>query len=411
MKAQTKMIDAPTSSLPKLKGIFQERKDELQELHPFLAAWYGAETAAIHGSLYPQRKGILLSAPIWGEKWMRLFTEFCLPSILASGPALKDWAHLLLFVDGENLIPMYQQLEPLHERGIEVILRPIPSQVIELSNRGSNNYWTLGTAENLGVHWAGAYGLGFHPLKPDHIFNKDYFSSLRGLTQTEDAVVQITISATMEKALPLLAKHRKDGLLAMSARDLGDMAWRNLHPRMGPMVMNNASIPDDVPEAFQMIWRGKDRLELGCCHVNPMWLNPKACRTAPAVFPATLDARAPWYLPENFYQPGAEDGLTFIELTGEHAKPNDIKRGPFLEFAEHCWTQAGFKEDYVQLFGLRSHVPIHAGDNDYLEADEIERQHKDVIKRLYDAQNEIAKRTCASVFGGRPTAQWAMGVA
>lgn len=363
-----------------------------------LNIWYDGEIARLYDINDRGDGRLMLGCPVWGKDYVERLVEYCLPSI-ASGEnltALSGRARLVLFVDHAHLTDLAMLIRNLEHKGIELRIRAIPEEIIKewretpKEMKPGRAYQILGTAQDILVHTAGRQGMSFHMLMPDHTYNARYFPNYFRLTEQHEAITQLGICADVGPATDQFKTFRQpDGGLVIPDRDLGNIAFRNLHKRMKPFLMNDesvprserASIPDRMPGSHFVFWQGRAKLVLSSCHMNPARLSARLCAKAPKFFPATMDACLPALTAgTTCYVPTADDGLTFIELSGEEKQPS-TSWVPFSQFATNAWGQARFRDDYLWFTRQRSEIPIKPQAR-FLTDEQIEQQHADVIDRL-----------------------------
>lgn len=349
-----------------------------------LEIWYDGAIAQLYASNDPGEGRLMLGCPVWGADFLELFTKFCLPTISTGKnlEALAGRARLVLFVDPAYAQQLAFLVRGLEHKGIQLRFLPLPSEIIkEAAGNQQRIYQVLGKAQDILLQAAGRHGCDFHMLQPDHSYSAEVFLNVMRLRKDHEAVAQIGISVDVDAAADQIEKFRQsDGGLVIPDRELGNIGWRNLHPRMSNFVMNSASIPDRMPPSHFMVWQGRDKIYLSSCHMNPVFLSSRICtRAKKFVPPQTIDAALPALMGTSAYIPNAEDGLTFIELSGKKPKPDD--RVPFADFARAAWGQARFNDKYLWYSRQLCEIPIkpQAG---FLNEDQIRKQHADVVDLL-----------------------------
>lgn len=329
-----------------------------------LEGFYGLALAELYRVPANKGYGIVMGCPLWGEKYIERFAQYCLPTILApkNQAALNGKCRMVLFTDKQSfgyLVGLLENLERDH--GIQVLLHLIPDELIKrLGDDPMNKYWVLGVAGGVLLKTAARANMGFHMLLPDHCYGPAYFENLFRLSSDHEVIVQPGISASIETAAPELEKYRDGITLPVPDRDLGDIGFRHLHKQTASRLMNGATLPDDLPESHLLIWQGKDSLHVYCPHMNAAYLSPRICALAPSRIPATLDAELPAIIAGNapFYVPKVSDGMTYIELSD--AKKGDIAGRTDLEgWLEHSLIRVRFSDAWMPYFNTCYEVPIH----------------------------------------------------
>jgi len=372
----------------------------VQDFLPVLENWFGQDMALLYRNPPARKDGILMGCPIFGEKYLARFEQYCLPSLMAPQnlAVLKGRARLVLYTDADSFIHLWSITRKLEGLGIEVQLPLIPPEVMAHFPRGLhpddprqlNKYWILGVAQNVLVQMAGRAGMAFHALHPDHVYAQAYFPNMdRLLKAGHDNLAQTGISANIQTAAAELEKYRlSTGELVISDRNLGDLGWRHLHKQTRASLMNSADMENSLPHSHFLAWQGRDALHLYSCHMNAVHLSPAKCAAAGTRLPATLDAELPSFMGQEFYVPTPEDGLTFIEVSDDtkEAEEGDV---PFTEFARRWWLHVRFSDDWMKYSNTVCKVPIHEQDN-FISDEEIEAQHEALVSRLEAAKGDLA---------------------
>lgn len=355
----------------------------MQQIEP-LAKFFNDELEAQYAAPPSHGNGgLLMGCALWGETYIERFAEFCFPSIVAprNRAALKGRTRLVVFTPAPTVAAVCRGLAPTQEWGIETVVRRIPDAAMEVGK--SNRYWLLGTIQSLTLEMSKRAGMAYHMLMPDHVYSAAYFENLwRMADGGAEIIVQCGISADIARCGPELQTHRlEDGTLAIPDRTLGDIGWRALHPQMQAFSMMEAKVPELMPSAFYLLWPGKDKLVIHCCHANPAYLSAKVTAKAPippTAFPhmiSTIDTKLPALCrpaPVHFAQ--IDDGMTFIEVS-DAGKPAVAKFVPPDEFSAICWSKANFNDAYLSFFRQRCEVPIEPQER-YLPDDRIRREPK-----------------------------------
>lgn len=391
----------------------------LDDFLPVLESWFGTEMARLYEM--PPMRGenvLLMGCPVWGKKYLDRFQNYCLPSIVSDKnlAALSGRCHMVLFTDVESFTRLWSMTRILEGAGITLQLLLIPKEVMEhvyprpqqasqkFRLEGAepppdptelNKYWVLGVAGNVMLQMAGRAGMAFHMLQPDHIYSAEYFPNLFRLRdEGHEAITQPGISADITTAWEDIEAYRNEqGNLPIPDRDLGTIGWNHLHKQTRACLMNGATIPTKMPHSHLLVWQGRDKIVLHCCHMNPAYMSPRLCAMAPPRIPATLDAELPSFIPPKeatFYVPTISDGMTYLEVSDKDKTAKEEFVG-LEEFSERWWTHVRFLNDWLEYSKTPYEVPIHPQET-YVEDAEIERQFKSVLALLMDDKGAAAMR-------------------
>lgn len=380
---------------------------QLEDFLPVLESWFGTEMARLYETPPIRGAGVLLmGCPVWGRKYLERFQNYCLPSIQSEKnlKALAGRCHMVLFTNAESFTKLWGMTKGLESAGISIQLLVIPNEVMAHVPEGrqsphvvDNKYWILGVAGNVMLQMAGRAGMAFHMLQPDHIYSAGYFENLwRLVGDGHEAITQPGISAEISTAWEAIERYRiKDGpykgTLPISGRDLGTIGWNHLHKQTRACLMNEAVIPTKMPHSHLLVWQGRDKIVLHCCHMNPAYLSPRLCAMAPTRIPATLDAELPAFIPDGkFYVPKITDGMTYLEVSDKDkgAKEEFVD---FETFSERWHTHVRFLNDWLAYSATPYEIPIKR-QRKYIADAEIERQFKAVLAMLMDDKGAAAMR-------------------
>jgi hypothetical protein len=369
-----------------------------------LQPWFGEEIEALY-SLPPYKaKGVLMGTAVWGKEYIERFALYCLPSIgsPANLAALAGRCRIVLYCEAAAKPVLFRLTRWLARAEIDVQFISIPDWVMELTADFEQRFFVLGCTQNLLAHQAGRAGLGFHMLMPDHVYGQSYFANLMRLSEQHQAIAQAGVSTRIATAADELEKYRDPASGALNVPDLalGDIAATCMHPESRMHLMNKATIPEKMPKSHRLIWQGKDHVRIHSCHVNAAWLAPHLVRDAPIAFTSTMDCLLPEYVPgAEFYTPAIDDGMAYIEISSDK-KPTLSTMVGADEMAEWVWNQVSFSTDFFPYFHRPMLLPT-SPNAEGMEADEIDRQYKQVLSLLDERKAGMMEAFLQRRFGSR----------
>jgi hypothetical protein len=392
---------------------------------PRLQAWFWKQMADLYASpsapepLNPQR--VLMGLPLWGDDFIDRFCFFCLPSLRSkkNWEALAGRSRLVLFTDGPGFLRLFQVAADLERQGMKVDVHVIPPEVMEfvdgtakakaqadldvMKGRGNattaelrqaetevkkagsplNRYWLLGTCQNFSLQICRRDRWGYHALHPDHIHSEAYFANMFRLAESHDGIASTTISAEITGVLDELEAYRQsDGSLVIPDLELGDMGWRHVHKQTLNNVMNGRDLNKELPDSHMLIWKGKDKIHLFCCHLNAVWIAPHVCARAPIRLYNAIDTEIPNFMDGLIAIPEAHDGMTMLELSDDNKKFN-THRVNFTDFAVRCWTTVHWRDNYTPFFKMVNEVPIKEREGEeFASVELIKAQHAAICEGL-----------------------------
>lgn len=369
--------------------------DLFGDIPKLMEPWFDAEHEDLYGHPAIKGEGVLMGCPVWGEDYVDRFAAYTIPTLMAPEnlAALKDRCRLVIYTQSAAVSYLHRLTAWVRRAGIEVIFRPIPDGVMRMLARGdySSRFRTLSVVGNVLTHMAGRAGMGFHILQPDHLYGPRYFKNLLRLSADHEAIIQMSLNASLEGIKGEVERYRTEsGALAIPDRDLGDMAFRHMHPQCQLHSMNAATFPDKLPMSHRLWWQGKDAVHIYSSHINPAWLSPRLCLDSPIAFTSTLDTLLPELVPPDvqFYVPTVEDEMTFIEFS-DGEKPANRPYVNFNDFAMNFWGSSSFTGEYMPYFERPSLIPIKPKAS-HITDEEIGRQFGLIKEGLIAAQDRVS---------------------
>lgn len=316
---------------------------------------------------------LVLGGMVYGQTFLDIFERFCAASLRAPAnlEALRsNGAKVALYTDRQS-----------SERLKALLADLLPYDLWELTpNPNDRLYETLGAVHYVLTQRTADEGRAFHMMMPDQMYSERYFPNLFRMAVYGD-VLHNTINAHMSAA-PDLEPYRDGRALTVPARDLGDITWRHLHPRMGRYLMNRAKVPVSMPRSLDHqhihLWRARDRVMLFSPNNTPVYLTPETARHYPKPALNTLDGQIQWMV-GNFVCPGLEDDMAMVCIEHAEAKGAPDPDVDWATFASECWLEIGYQPLRLQYF-RKPTLELHASVIEGLPTAE------DVLRR----QGEIA---------------------
>lgn len=353
-----------------LKGMVDEK-----HCIPALKEWFASEWAA--GQHLPpsgDEGKLMLGFHVYGVEYVKTFASFCLPSLLAPAnrETLAGRAIFVAYTAKADELALRKALDAAEKAGIGVEVRTIPDAVLAVvKEQPVSRYWLLGTVNNLCLQEAKRRGMAHHMLMPDLVYSEAFFANLFRLAKTHEAIAQTTISGKKVPCERELKRYRRNGKLSVPARELGDIAFRHMHPMSADLMMNGRDLETEMPDSHLLWWKGRDALHIFCCHLHPTYLGPALVARAPLRLFNAIDTELPAFMPDEVYVPALEDEMTFIELSGPDRIAGPEARTPITQWILRCAMTTHFLTNHDRFFTMRSVVPI-AEQEEYAEVEEIE---------------------------------------
>jgi len=343
--------------------------------YELIEAWYQSELQQQHSQRDDAK--VVMGFPLWGESYVRCFLDYTLPSMMApANRAALEMQHveLVLYVDDAA----FAMLSRLVITDLPIYLRIIPDPIMQaLYTNPGWKYVLLTAVQKLLLQQAADKNAGFSTVVADLIYSERYFEQLLELGQTHDAIAHQTLIVSRRNGAVDFDLLRQDGVLALSARELGTLGWKHVSGLMRSWLLNDNETFDTAPGTHFILWRGKDFVRMHCPHITPVWLSAARCRAAPQGLGVTLDASAPSYMGLDFYMPQLSDDMCFI--TFDNSRDAPAGNVPFEIFRD------GLRRDFMACmpqFKVPVMVPTLPATDDFLPDDVIEQRFQKLVGLL-----------------------------
>lgn len=355
---------------------------------PLLRKWFDGEMDALRKAVpfTPDNLAIVMGCPVYGEKFIDRFFDFCVPSLLAPGnlSALSRACKVVLFTAQQDFDRLVAGIKVLEHYGMDVEIHIIPGEIMERTkDHEYNKYWLLGTVQQLSIQIARLNGMGFHMLVPDHLYCDGYFSNLFRLAKDYHGICHTTISGDLAPCLKELAAYRTGDALSVPADKLGSIAWKHRHSQNDNFFVRD---DDDMPDSHFYMWPHDGALYIYSPHQNVAYLSPEVCRKAPILLHNALDTMLPDYMSDGFYTPSIEDGMVFVELSDD-SKVGGKDRVALQWWIYRVWSVVHFREAYLPFMCLPSVVPT----GDSLMSPEFKERQAKLVAALVEAMPAAKK--------------------
>lgn len=339
--------------------------EETTALYRLMIKWVNEsiERAICRGSMEANVWKLCLGVVAWGDKYTDLFLNYCVPSLMNFGnlPGIADspiW--IVIHTDKESLqkIKNSPALRILAEMNVCIEIHTIPEGILsELTDNPADKYRLLAAAHNIQMQMAKYLGYGYHMLMPDHVYSGSYFTNLRQLAQSNDAIVQGALSADIDEAYKEL---KNDGVLNLSVHELNTIALRNLHGMFKPYVMNGRDYKKDCPINNFLIFIASDTVRILCPHMSIAYLSHKVLSRCPMRLFNTIDTQLPFFIPQwaSVIVPKKEHDMAYIELSGNGKNNYIAPKADIRSFAIRFWMLVCCEESFLRYLDMETDLPI-----------------------------------------------------
>jgi len=235
-------------------------------------------------------KSILIAGAAWGEHYVTMLLDYCLPSMLASLPDLSKEREVIISIrtDEQLRVSHAEIIKKILSLGIKVFI-----ESCEETATNNDKYYALSRVQNIDIKYAREIGADYHLLMPDNIYSENHFKSLMAaVNRGHKAIVKLCPSTVMETILPEIEPYRDGDTIRIPPGDLTAIALKNLHFRSEAW-----STADGYPNIHIAMWEGKDSFHIIASHQTALYLDHSK-----------------------------EDGLVLIEVTRAHTITGDLSR-------------------------------------------------------------------------------------
>lgn len=399
---------------------FLRIKDELRDLSVIttinneffdkLARYYAQVMEDIDAGLLTKeirldltKRPFVIAFSVWGDHYLKLLTDWCLPSLLAEGNLgfLCRERQPVLFIhtnpEGKATIEQSESLHRIKAMGVTVIYRMINETLVEhFAQDPDFKYWHLGMVQSLDLYFAKALNADYHLLMPDTIYSDNHFAGLlKAAARGHKAIIRLILSTRMEGICPEVEAYRRDGVISIPAGDLAAFSVTHIHSASQPWIITHKNLDTEASNSHVVVWEGKDTLHMLSPHQTILYLDHAILQNMPPRFYMTLDSELEKVIPEDcaIYCPKPEDDICLIEMTSEKQRPTEQTKNPLREFSRRFWYGGAqesmaywkiFNEELIDTMN-RERLP----DRRYMSAKEIAAAKQYIYDALLEAYPEI----------------------
>lgn len=361
-------------------------EDEFRDL---VKSWVAQELSALYRQPAPASRGLLIGVAVWGKTFIDRFLRFGARSLAAprNAATLRHNSRLVLFADGEGFDLLWQYARERQASGFPTQIIVMPDLLMaQLAKAPDNKFTLLGATHILQVQMAAFYGMGYHMSAPDLIYADGYFPGLMYLAQDHKAIAHTNPSAH----IGIYDDLPKDGPLALDPEELGALTWKHLHVQSRTNLMNVGAESPGYPPAHFNIWQGRDSLIIHSPHLSATYMAPEVCAKAPVRFFSPIDCQLPFMMPDGFYTPRRQHGMSYIEVSDDSKIGRGVRHDIEI-FAAICWHSTRFRDEYLPFYDAASVFPIPVQES-FLTDAEIATRHAQVVVDLKALKENLRGR-------------------
>ena len=326
-----------------------------------LFEWYNTEAKVVEANpgFMPDRFKLALGCVVFGQAYLERFLNYCVPSLRAAGnlPAIAGtpiW--IIIHTDAASVSRLKSDvgLLALADVGVCLEIKIIPQKILKMvPEEVENKYWLLGAVNNLQIQQAKFKGYGFSMLMPDLVYSENYFSTVRKLAMTNDAIVQCAISSRFED---VRKKLKNNGVLAMDARKLNAIALDNLHRTYLPYVMNGKDYEKECPMHNFMVFMSDNAVHIMSPHSTPVYISHSLLLNCEARLFNTIDSQLPFFISESakVYVPQPRDNMCYIEMSDDNKHYHETGTQDLLNYCIRFWMLTYCEDVFLRYVGMNN---------------------------------------------------------
>ena len=338
---------------------------------------------------------LVISLVVWGERYLMLFEDYCLPSLRAAGN-LNDLGetevHWHIFTTEADRRHMAESgCQKALEKIGPVRFEAIPKKLAALA-KGQNRYWLYGAVMQLSFRFAARLDADVHFMNPDTVYSRNFFRGTLEAAAREGAQIMLknSIRTQLESVCKALDAAKDDaGRLDLTAEALASLGLKHVHPASRIGFVTPEQIRDGpLPNVSFLVWRDESTLVIHSPHHQPILVRRDLLSPDMRLSYHTVDSviLRQWSGKRdvNVYVTKAEDKMNYFEISPrELPTPQLVKRD---EFIRSFWKQNGLDE--YGLFSRELRLPLDGPEDleDVLcsQARDCAREFARLLSELHD---------------------------
>lgn len=340
------------------------------------------------------RRPFVIGFSVWGEQYLGMLLNYCLPSLLAEGnlPALCKERQPIFFIhtnaQSKAIIEQSEVMKRVKDLNVLILYQMVNEELVKhFGDDPGNKYWHLGMVQSLDLYFAKNMDADYHLLMPDTVYSDRHFVGiLKAVERGQKAIIRLILSTRMEGICPEVDAYRHNGVISVPAGDLAAFSVKHIHSASKAWIITNRDIATEASNSHVVVWEGKDTLHMYSPHQTILYLDREILRKIPNRYYMTLDSELEKIIPEDcsIYCPKPEDAICLVEATPEKQRPTELVRNPIKEFCRLFWY-GGAQESmsYWRIFSEAVIDPLNRDKlpgRDYMMDDQI-REAKEAIDR------------------------------
>ena len=301
-------------------------------------------------------RNLVIAGAAWGEHYVDMLLNYCLPSMLPSIEAVTQKRKVLLSLHTDSIdrINKSRVMMELIRLGIEARYYPVEDDI----NTGEK-YSLLGKYQELGLNVARENHADYHSLMPDHVYSCEFFTGMMAAVERGHlAITRLCLSTSLEAMAADIQAYRIGAGISIDSANLAAMAFKNIHPRSAVWEVKGASYPNIHVTFFAI----GNTLTMFSPHQSIVYLDRDEILPVHTTLP--LDNELSKIMHQNLpiYCPQPHDRMGWVEVARVDNE-TCTDRARIKDFCEKYWIAAGIKHPKYLHMQTQDHMamPVTGG--------------------------------------------------
>lgn len=311
------------------------------------------------------RRGLVISAVVWGEAYADLFERYTLASLMAPGnlPAIAKQVNVTWHIFTTAALRKRLEQHPAFQPPFNVRFEEIPENLISLA-AGDGRYWLFGGLTHTSFRLAFRLGADLHFLNPDTVYSANYFENLYGVVGIANTTLMFANSFRTDKrgiVAELETRRSGEATIAISARTLHSLGLKHLHPSSRSVFVTGQQLSaPEIPRSTIFMWPEGSDVAVRSAHYQPIFVSngllTKSMRLSYFTVDSTVFRR--WghvqSVAASTYVVRPTDDIGYFEISSSNQF--SISRVNRSQYAREFW-ETNTRSEFL-LFGKEFQLPV-----------------------------------------------------
>lgn len=201
-----------------------------------------------------EKKPLIIAFVVWGDRYINLFSEYCIPSMLAAGniPELVKMREVSIdiYAHKKDITNLKKSMSFKDLADIcDINFIEFPEVLVTCDGYKANNHFRYniyGGFHHLSIERARSIGADIICLGPDNLFSDGVFSSyIKYIDEGYEAVLSTSMRAQAEALTPFLDKIKdpQTNILSVSADEVVEFSAQYIHNNFLQYVVTDNFLP------------------------------------------------------------------------------------------------------------------------------------------------------------------------